>query len=334
MLTVGRWRILIDQFEAPAKSSSQSFRSASGQTSPDFGKRAKRASDNGTNIYLIASISASTAAVGPPLRLLRSVALRAGSRSNKATTAGIDIARILRRYCETPAVRALFALVRRRAVPDGARSLAVAVIPARATAHTAHTNRGRRSTLGPPRTPPECKVRTRCARLAPSASYPSGRETGPETPPCNNSCHAPAGDRCRAAQAATLLGIQQRSFVSPLRLTTEFVAVHNRQVGASVHEDAWALPRPAEFHTRLLPWRMMYARLVGPCLLGRHNGAVLTMRCAEKPRQRTERAARGARRLADNAFDLRTSLAVKIRICAGFRTPAVTTPPHVRAAGV
>ena len=88
----------------------------------------------------------------------------------------------------------------RACVPDGARSLAVAVIPARATAHT---SRGRRSTRGPPRTPPECKVRTRCARLAPSASYPSGRETGPETPPCNNSCNAPAGDRCRAARAAT-----------------------------------------------------------------------------------------------------------------------------------
>jgi hypothetical protein len=42
----------------PAKSSSQSFGSASGQTSPDFGKGAKRASDNGINIYLIASIPA------------------------------------------------------------------------------------------------------------------------------------------------------------------------------------------------------------------------------------------------------------------------------------
>lgn len=98
MLTVGRWRILIDQFEAARQKLQPSFRSASGQTSPDFGKRAKRASDNGIDIYLIASISASAAAVGPPLRLLRSVALRAGSRSNKATTAGIDIARILRRF--------------------------------------------------------------------------------------------------------------------------------------------------------------------------------------------------------------------------------------------
>ena len=33
---------------------------------------------------------------------------------------------------------------------------------------------------------------------------------------------------------------------------------------------AWPLP-PAEFHTRLFPWRMMHAPLVGPYLLGRHN---------------------------------------------------------------
>jgi len=32
----------------------------------------------------------------------------------------------------------------------------------------------------------------------------------------------------------------------------------------------WPLP-PAEFHTRLFPWRMMHAPLLGPYLLGRHN---------------------------------------------------------------
>jgi haloalkane dehalogenase len=36
---------------------------------------------------------------------------------------------------------------------------------------------------------------------------------------------------------------------------------------------AWPLP-PAEFHTRLFPWRMMHAPLVGPYLLGRHNALV------------------------------------------------------------
>jgi pimeloyl-ACP methyl ester carboxylesterase len=33
---------------------------------------------------------------------------------------------------------------------------------------------------------------------------------------------------------------------------------------------AWPLP-PAEFHTRIFPWRMMHAPLVGPYLMGRHN---------------------------------------------------------------
>ena len=33
---------------------------------------------------------------------------------------------------------------------------------------------------------------------------------------------------------------------------------------------AWPTP-PAEFHTRVFPWRMMHAPLVGPYLLGRHN---------------------------------------------------------------
>lgn len=33
---------------------------------------------------------------------------------------------------------------------------------------------------------------------------------------------------------------------------------------------AWPLP-PAEFHTRIFPWRMMHAPLVGPYLLGRHR---------------------------------------------------------------
>ena len=32
----------------------------------------------------------------------------------------------------------------------------------------------------------------------------------------------------------------------------------------------WPLP-PAEFHTRMFPWRMMHAPLLGPYLLGRHN---------------------------------------------------------------
>jgi len=44
------------------------------------------------------------------------------------------------------------------------------------------------------------------------------------------------------------------------------------RVRALVVMSTWAWPRPpAEFHTRLFPWRMMHAPLVGPYLLGRHN---------------------------------------------------------------
>ena len=44
------------------------------------------------------------------------------------------------------------------------------------------------------------------------------------------------------------------------------------RVRALVVMSTWAWPRPpAEFHTRLFPWRLMHAPLVGPYLLGRHN---------------------------------------------------------------
>jgi len=36
----------------------------------------------------------------------------------------------------------------------------------------------------------------------------------------------------------------------------------------------WAWPTPAEFHTRMFPWRMMHAPLVGPYLLGDHKALV------------------------------------------------------------
>jgi pimeloyl-ACP methyl ester carboxylesterase len=57
---------------------------------------------------------------------------------------------------------------------------------------------------------------------------------------------------------------------------------------------AWALP-PAEFHTRLFPWRMMHAPLVGPYLLGRHNalatrGIYLSVVDREKFRKRAQQA--------------------------------------------
>ena len=57
---------------------------------------------------------------------------------------------------------------------------------------------------------------------------------------------------------------------------------------------AWPLP-PAEFHTRIFPWRMMHAPLVGPYLLGRHNalaerGVYLSVVDRDKFRRRAQQA--------------------------------------------
>jgi haloalkane dehalogenase len=50
-------------------------------------------------------------------------------------------------------------------------------------------------------------------------------------------------------------------------------ALHELQrMRALVIMSTWAWPAPpAEFHTRIFPWRTMHAPLVGPYLLGRHN---------------------------------------------------------------
>jgi len=50
------------------------------------------------------------------------------------------------------------------------------------------------------------------------------------------------------------------------------MALHEAaRVRALVIMSTWAWPRPpAEFHTRIFPWRMMHAPLVGPYLLGNH----------------------------------------------------------------
>ncbi len=51
-----------------------------------------------------------------------------------------------------------------------------------------------------------------------------------------------------------------------------FAMSNPERVRALVVMSTWAWPQPpAEFHTRLFPWRMMHAPLVGPYLLGRHN---------------------------------------------------------------
>jgi hypothetical protein len=57
---------------------------------------------------------------------------------------------------------------------------------------------------------------------------------------------------------------------------------------------AWPTP-PAEFHTRIFPWRTMHAPLVGPYLLGRHNvlagcGMYLSVVGSEKFRHEVQAA--------------------------------------------
>jgi haloalkane dehalogenase len=51
-----------------------------------------------------------------------------------------------------------------------------------------------------------------------------------------------------------------------------FALANPERMHALVLMSTWAWPAPpAEFHTRMFPWRMMHAPLVGPYLLGGHN---------------------------------------------------------------
>ena len=51
-----------------------------------------------------------------------------------------------------------------------------------------------------------------------------------------------------------------------------FAMSNPERIRALVVMSTWAWPYPpAEFHTRVFPWRLMHAPLVGPYLLGRHN---------------------------------------------------------------
>ena len=51
-----------------------------------------------------------------------------------------------------------------------------------------------------------------------------------------------------------------------------YAMMHPGRIRALVIMSTWAWPLPpAEFHTRIFPWRTMHAPLVGPYLLGRHN---------------------------------------------------------------
>jgi haloalkane dehalogenase len=71
---------------------------------------------------------------------------------------------------------------------------------------------------------------------------------------------------------------------------------HPERMRALVIMSTWAWPMPpAEFHTRIFPWRTMHAPLVGPYLLGRHNalagrGVYLSVVDRERFRQRAQAA--------------------------------------------
>jgi haloalkane dehalogenase len=71
-----------------------------------------------------------------------------------------------------------------------------------------------------------------------------------------------------------------------------YALAHQDRIRGLVIMSTWAWPQPpAEFHTRIFPWRTMHAPLVGPYLLGRHNalagrGVYLSVVDREKFRQR------------------------------------------------
>jgi haloalkane dehalogenase len=75
-----------------------------------------------------------------------------------------------------------------------------------------------------------------------------------------------------------------------------FVFSNPDRVAALVIMSTWAWPLPpAEFHTRIFPWRILHAPLVGRYLLGRHNalarrGIYLSVVDREKFRKRAQQA--------------------------------------------
>jgi pimeloyl-ACP methyl ester carboxylesterase len=75
-----------------------------------------------------------------------------------------------------------------------------------------------------------------------------------------------------------------------------FALSNLERVAALVVMSTWAWPLPpAEFHTRIFPWRMMHAPLLGPYLLGRHNalagrGVYLSVVDRGKFRERAQQA--------------------------------------------
>lgn len=75
-----------------------------------------------------------------------------------------------------------------------------------------------------------------------------------------------------------------------------FALTHLARMKALVLMSTWAWPLPpAQFHTRMFPWRMMHAPVIGPYLLGRHNalagrGLSLSVMGRERFRMRAQGA--------------------------------------------
>ena len=77
-----------------------------------------------------------------------------------------------------------------------------------------------------------------------------------------------------------------------------FALSNTARVRALVLMSTWAWPLPpAEFHTRIFPWRMMHAPLLGPYLLGRHNALAGARRLSVRGRSRAISASARRRRM-------------------------------------
>jgi pimeloyl-ACP methyl ester carboxylesterase len=89
-----------------------------------------------------------------------------------------------------------------------------------------------------------------------------------------------------------------------------FAFANRERVKALVVMSTWAWPLPpAEFHTRMFPWRLMHAPLVGPYLLGRHGalaGRGIYLSVVDRKRFRSEAQAAYENVLPDPAARLLT----------------------------
>mgnify|MGYP001425624905 CR=1 FL=1 len=96
--------------------------------------------------------------------------------------------------------------------------------------------------------------------------------------PTREHAHTLDGHAANLAALAARLDLRDLTVVcqdwgGPTGLT--FALSNPERVRALTIMSTWAWPEPAaEFHTRIFPWRMMHAPLVGPYLLGRHAALV------------------------------------------------------------